>query len=108
MRSELKRRTGAAELDEDFTEVVFRFTGARTPEVLPGLGDSVDTPPEAASPSYSWKERMRQRREVPLGFTESTACTAKPWTMSTPTSSPPIYNPAHPPFFNAYIRGKKT
>ena len=38
---DLSRRTGAAEVDEDFTEVVFRFTGEGRMKFLPGLGDRI-------------------------------------------------------------------
>jgi hypothetical protein len=67
---ELKRRVGSPEFDEDFTEIVLRFTGKEHQIFLRGVGDKVDTPAEAATAYENWKQRMRQRREVPLGFTE--------------------------------------
>ena len=39
---ELSRRTGAAEVNEDFTEAVFRFTGDARLKFLPGLGDRTE------------------------------------------------------------------
>ena len=103
---ELSRRIGAAELDEDFTEVVFRFTGEERMRILPGLGGRVDPSAPAALAFKHWKERMRQRREYPLGFTESILDGE---TMDNVDADilAAVYNPAHPPFFNAYLRGKK-
>ena len=103
---ELKRRVGAPEIDEDFTEVVFRFTGQERKRLLPGLGDKVETPAEAVTAFEHWKERVRKRREVPLGFTEYLLHGA---TMDNVDADllAAVYNPAHPPFLNAYIRGKK-
>ncbi len=65
---ELTRRTGAAEFNEDFSEAVFRFTRDVRLKFLPGLG-RVDTT-DASAVFRSWKEKMRQRREIPLGFME--------------------------------------
>src|SRR5262249_2050131 len=63
--AELKRRSGAAELEEDFTDVVFRFTGEERRDFFPALKEQVETPPEAASVFERWKEKMRKRREEP-------------------------------------------
>ena len=103
---ELSRRTGTTEFDEDFTEVVFRFTGEERMRILPGLGGRVDPSAPAALALKHWRERMRQRREYPLGFTESILDGE---TMDNVDADilAAVYNPAHPPFFNAYIRGKK-
>jgi hypothetical protein len=103
---ELKRRSGAAEADEDFTEAVFRFTGEERLKFLPGMGDEVETPAEAATVFEHWKERMRKRREVPSGFTEDLLHGE---TMDNVDADllAAIYNPSHPPFLNAYIRAKK-
>jgi Peptidase family M1 domain/Carboxypeptidase regulatory-like domain len=103
---ELKRRSGAAEDDEDFTEVVFRFTGEERLKFFPGVGDKVETPAEAATVFEHWKEKMRKRREEALGFTEYLLHGE---TMDNVDADllAAIYNPSHPPFLNAYIRAKK-
>jgi hypothetical protein len=103
---ELKRRAGAAEMDEDFTEVVFRFTGEERLKFLPALKEEVETPAEAATVFEHWKEKMRKRQEQPLGFTEALLHGE---TMDNVDADllAAIYNPAHPPFLNAYIHGKK-
>ena len=103
---ELKRRSGAVEIDEDFTEVVFRFTGDERLKFLPGIGDKVETPAEAAAVFEHWKEKMRKRREQPLGFTESLLHGETMDNLDADLLAA-IYSPSHPPFLNAYIHGKK-
>ena len=103
---EIKRRTGAEEVNEDFTEVVFRFTPEQRMLLLQGLGGHTDTSGEAASAFSSWQERMRRRREIPLGFSEGILNGESMDNVDADVLAA-IYNPAHPPFFNAYIRGKK-
>jgi hypothetical protein len=103
---ELKRRFGAIEIDEDFTELVVRFTGQERMRFLSGTGEKVQTPADAAAVFGHWKERMRKRQEVPLGFTDALLHGE---TMDNVEADllAAIYNPAHPPFVNAYIHGKK-
>jgi len=103
---ELKRRFGVAEADEDFAEVVLRFTDEQRLQFASGLVDRVETPAEAATAFEHWKERTRKRRELALGFTEQLLHGE---TMDNVDADllAAIYNPLHPPFFNAYIRGKK-
>lgn len=103
---ELKRRTGSSEVDEDFTEIVLRFTPGESPMFLSHLGDHADTPSEAATAFDHWKDRMRKRREEALGLTESLLHGE---TMDNVDADllAALYNPSHPAFLNAYIRGKK-
>jgi hypothetical protein len=103
---ELSRRTGATEVNEDFTEVVFRFTGESRMRFLPGLGDRSETTSEAATILKQWREKMRQRHERALGFSEFLLHGE---TMDNVDADllAAVYNRAHPEFFNAYMRGKK-
>jgi len=103
---ELSRRTGAAEVDEDFTEAVFRFTGDQRVRFLAGLGQRVEPPAEASAALKHWRERVRQRREVALGFSQQLL---EGETMDNVDADilAALYNPGHPPFFNAYLWGKK-
>ena len=103
---ELTRRTGTAEVNEDFTEVIFRFTREAWSKFQPGLvGRMEGTPPEAAAAFKHWKEKVRQRRERALGFTEFLL---EGETMDNVDADlmAAFYNPSHPPFFNAYVRGR--
>ena len=68
---ELIRRTGAAEVNEDFNEAVFRFSGEVRLKFMPGFGDQTEPPPTAALVLTRWRERMRHRREQALSFTQS-------------------------------------
>lgn len=103
---EISRRTGTEEVDEDFTEIVFRFTGGERTNLLPGLGDRVEPSSEAGVVFERWKERVRRRHEFPLSFTESILHSE---TMDNVDADilAAVYNRAHPPFFNAYIHGRK-
>jgi hypothetical protein len=103
---ELARRTGAPEANENFTEVVFRFTGDARMKFLAGLGMQTEPESEAGSVLNQWRERMRQRREQALGFTQSLL---QGETMDNVDADilAAIYNPSHPEFFNAYLRGNK-
>ncbi|HKF22364.1 MAG TPA: M1 family aminopeptidase [Candidatus Angelobacter sp.] len=103
---ELKRRSGAAEIDEEFTEVVFRFTEGERLKFLPGMKDKVATPAEAVAAFDHWKEKVRRRREEGVGFTDSILHGESMDNVDADLLAA-IYNSSHPPFFNAYIHGKK-
>jgi hypothetical protein len=103
---ELERRTGSAEANEDFIEVIFRFTREAWPKFLPGLGERIGTPAEAAVVLSRWRERMRERREHPLGYTQGLL---QGETMDNVDADlmAALYNPSHPAFLNAYLHGTK-
>lgn len=103
---ELTRRNGAPEVNEDFTEVVFRFTAEARLKFFPGLGARTEPAPEAGVILNNWREKLRQRREHPLGFAQYLL---QGETMDNVDADllAAVYNPSHPPFFNAYLRGKK-
>ncbi|HEX6879312.1 MAG TPA: M1 family aminopeptidase [Terriglobales bacterium] len=103
---ELERRIGAPQADEDFSEVVFRFTGDIHQRFLPGLRGSTATPPDVAGAFDRVLDKLRHRREIPLGFTEQ-LLTGEDIDNVDADVLASIYNHAHPAFFNAYIRGKK-
>jgi hypothetical protein len=103
---ELTRRTGEPEVNEDFTEVVFRFTGNIRLLFLPGLHDPIEPASEAAAVLNHWRERMRQRSDRPISFTQYLLQGETMDNVDADILSA-IYNPQHPEFFNAYIRGKK-
>jgi hypothetical protein len=103
---EISRRIGTEEVDEDFTEVVFRFTGEERMRFLPGIGDRIEPVAEAGAAFQRWKERMRRRHEIPESFTQNQL---EGETMDNVDADvlAAVYNPGHPPFLNAYLRGKK-
>jgi hypothetical protein len=103
---ELSRRTGVGEVNEDFTEAVFRFTRDGRLKFLPGLGGRAEAASEAATVLAHWRERMRQRQERALGFTQYLL---QGETMDNVDADvlAAVYNPAHPEFFNAYLHGSK-
>jgi hypothetical protein len=102
---EMVRRNGSPLAEEDFTEAVFRFTGGVYPQIAAAFGPKLDTPPEAASAFRHWKERVRRRREVPEGMTEAVLENEAIDNVDADALAA-IYNPKHPPFFNAYMAGK--
>jgi hypothetical protein len=104
--AELKRRTGASEVDEDFSDIIFRFTGQEQKEFASGMKEKAELPAEAVSAFDRWKEKVRKRREEPLGLTEALLHDASMDNVDADVLAS-IYNPAHPPFVNAYIHGRK-
>jgi Peptidase family M1 domain/Carboxypeptidase regulatory-like domain len=103
---ELSRRTAGPEGNEDFTELILRFTRDAWLKLQPGLGERVGLPPEASLAFLHWRERVRERKDPALGFTQAIL---QGETMDNVDADllAAIYNPTHPPFFNAYMRGKK-
>src|SRR5215469_7754329 len=103
---ELSRRIGSESADEDFTEVVFRFTNEARMSLLSGVKGKTATPEEAAHALRQWREKVRQRHERAVGFSDYLLEGESMDNVDADILAA-IYNPAHPPFFNAYIRGKK-
>ncbi|HZU29523.1 MAG TPA: carboxypeptidase regulatory-like domain-containing protein, partial [Candidatus Angelobacter sp.] len=104
--AELKRRSGTEEVNEDFNEIVFRFSDKQQQNFAPGLKEKVETPSEAANVFGHWKEKVRKRREEALGFTESLLHGEDMDNVDADVLAA-VYNPAHPAFLNAYIHGLK-
>jgi hypothetical protein len=104
--AELKRRSGSSEVDEDFTDVVFRFTGEERQEFLRGVKEKVETPGDAANIFDHWKEKVRKTREVAQGFTEYLLHGETMDNVDADVLAA-VYNPGHPPFVNAYVHGRK-
>jgi Peptidase family M1 domain/Carboxypeptidase regulatory-like domain len=102
--SELARRTRSSTAEEDFTEVVFRFTPDQFPQFAAALGAKVPTPPEAASAFQRWKEKVRHRHEIPEGLTQAFLESDSIDNVDADVLAA-VYNPKHPPFFNAYMHG---
>jgi hypothetical protein len=103
---ELERRTGAAEVNEEFAEAVFRFSNRLQKNFQRGVKEHADTPPQAAAVLEHWREGARRRREIPLGFSEA-LLTGEGMDNVDADVLASVYNEAHPTFLNAYIRGAK-
>jgi hypothetical protein len=103
---EIERRIGSKEVDEEFTEIVFRFTGDERIQFMKGLGEPLEPSAEAAVVFQRWKEHMRQRREIPTSFTEAMIDGERIDNVDADVLAA-VYNPGHPPFFDAYVHGKK-
>jgi Peptidase family M1 domain/Carboxypeptidase regulatory-like domain len=101
---EMIRRTGASTAEEDFTEVVFRFSGNQYPQFAGALGPKTSTSPEAAAAFQHWKDRVRHRHEIPEGLTQGLLEGETIDNVDADVLSS-IYNSNHPPFLNAYMRG---
>lgn len=104
-KEELKRRTGAETAEEDFSEAVFRFSGGVYPMIAAAIGPQVETPREAQEALDRWRNRLRHRQEVPEGFTQAILQDATIDNVDADVLAA-VYNPKHPPFFNAYMTGK--
>jgi len=102
--NEMTRRAGSATAEEDFTEVVFRFSPDQFSEFAAVLGSKTDTPAEASSVFQHWKDRVRHRHEVPQGLTQALLESETIDNVDADVLAA-IYNPKHPPFFNAYMHG---
>jgi hypothetical protein len=101
---EMIRRAGNPTAEEDFTEVVFRFTGGEYRQLAAALGPATETPAEAAAAFKDWKNEVRERHEFPEGLTQALL---EDETIDNVDADmlAAVYNPKHPPFFNAYMRG---
>src|SRR6266436_6338939 len=104
--TEMTRRSGSPTAEQDFTEAVFRFTPGEYSLFGGVFGSKASTPPEASSAFQHWKERLRHRHEVPEGLTQAFLESDTIDNVDADVLAA-IYNPKHPPFFNAYMRSEE-
>ena len=102
--SEMVRRSGSPTAEEEFSEAVFRFTPDQFPQFGAALGPQTDTPAQASAAFQHWKEKVRHRHEVPEGLTQGLLENETIDNVDADLLAA-LYNPKHPPFFNAYMRG---
>ena len=102
--NEMIRRSGSPRAEEDFTEAVFRFSPDQFSQFAASLGSRADTPAEAATAFEHWKEKVRHRHELPEGMTQAFLESETIDNVDADVLAA-IYNPKHPPFFNAYMHG---
>ena len=101
---EMERRAGGPTAEEDFTEVVLRFTPDQYQKFSEVFGSKTGTPAEAPSALQHWKEKVRHRHEVPEGLTQAFLESDDIDNVDADVLAA-IYNPKHPSFFNAYMHG---
>ncbi len=102
---ELLRRAKAEQLDEDFSEIVFRFSRGISRAFVQGDTPAA-TPPAAAAVLQQWEDRVRRRREIPVSFSESLLSGSAMDNVEAEVLAG-IYNANHATLFNAYIQGAK-
>jgi hypothetical protein len=101
---EMVRRAGNSTVEEDFTEAVFRFSPDQYSTFGGALGPKSETPAESAAVFQRWKAKVRHRHEVPEGLTEAILESETIDNVDADVLAA-VYNPKHPPFVNAYMRG---
>src|SRR6266403_412107 len=102
--TEMVRRAGSPTAEEDFTEVVFRFSPDQFSQFAGVLGHKTDTPSEASTAFQHWKDKVRHRHEFPEGLTQALLESESIDNVDADVLAS-VYNPKHPPFFNAYMHG---
>src|SRR4029077_7871067 len=102
--TEMSRRAGSPTAEEDFTEVVFRFSPGEFSQFAGGLGHKTATPSEGSNAFQRWKDKVRHRPEFPEGLTQAILESETIDNVDADVLAS-IYNPQHPPFLNAYIHG---
>jgi hypothetical protein len=102
--TELIRRNGSATAEEDFSEVVFRFTPDQLSVFKPTLIAKADTPAQATEALQHWKEKVRHRHEFPEGLTQGFFESETIDNVDADVLAA-IYNRQHPSFFNSYMHG---
>ncbi|MBV9760158.1 MAG: carboxypeptidase regulatory-like domain-containing protein [Acidobacteriaceae bacterium] len=113
-RRDLARRIGTEQVEEDFSDVVFRFTDGSNRALIQGTRDNVPTPQAAITVFQAWKERVRQRRDA-LGFSKAMLGEAFSEAILTGEAMDNVdadilaclYNSNRPGFFSAYVHGVK-
>jgi hypothetical protein len=103
---EMLRRVHAEQVDEEFSSVVFRYSGDLNRNCLAIAKEKAQEP--AAEAAFSqWKEKVRRRRETPLGFSEAMLNGSEMDNADAEILSS-LYNPVvEHSLFEAYIRGAK-
>src|SRR5260370_760593 len=102
--NEMARRAGGPTAEEDYTDVVFRSTPGEYSLSTAVLGSKTGTPAETSNAFQHWREKLRHRHEIPEGLTQAFLESETIDNVDADVLAA-IYNPKHPPFFNAYMHG---
>jgi hypothetical protein len=103
---ELTRRSGAATAEEDFTELVLRFSPEQYQQFVAAQGAKTAVSPESTAALQRWKDKVRHRHEFPEGFTQSILENETIDNVDADVLAA-VYNPQHPPFLTAYMHGTR-
>jgi len=103
---EIARRAHAPQVDEDFSTVIFRYSGNFNHNLAGAVKEKAEEP-AAAGAFVQWEDKVRHRRERPIGFTESLLNGSDMDNIDAEVLSW-LYNPIpEHAFFQAYIHGDK-
>lgn len=103
---ELNRRFKVEVVEEDFSDVVFRFSSGIHRSLLQGAKAKVETPPAALAVFRNWQEKVRQRHEIPISFSDNLLHGDQMDNVDAELLGY-IYNPARPALFEAFIHGAR-
>ena len=104
---EILRRARSEQVDEDFTTVVFRYSPEKNSYFSSAIKDKA-TEPTAEAVFSQWKEKVRRRKEVPMGFSDSMLNGTNIDNADAELLAS-LYNPVvEHTFFDAYINGEKN
>ena len=104
-KREMVRRTGHPTAEEDFSEVVFRFTGNQYPRVHRGAGRESGNAAGSGRPRFSTgRKKCATGTKFREGFTQAILEGETIDNVDADVLAA-IYNPKHPAFFNAYMHG---
>ncbi len=105
-QTEIRRRSKSDQVDEDITEIVFRYAGTPGRMLLPAGTTPTAASEESAKVFQRWRDSMRQRRETPLGLSEELLHGDSMENVDADVLAS-LYNADRPGFFDAYMRGTK-
>lgn len=103
-RQDLSRRIKAETVEDDFTDIVFRFSGGIHRSFLNGARGEATAPSAAAAIFRNWQQKVRQRHEIPLSFSDNLLNGDQMDHIDAELLAY-LYNPARPPLFEAFIHG---
>jgi Peptidase family M1 domain/Carboxypeptidase regulatory-like domain len=104
-RASIQRYIKQDQVDEDFEEVVFRFTDNTQRAFLQGVKNKTQAS-DTAGVLQRYDAKARHRREEPQSMVEYLLNGEYMDNIDADVLQA-IYNPNHPTFFAAYIRGRK-
>ncbi len=105
-QQEMVRRAHAPQVDEEFSSVVFRYSGNLNQHLTAAVKEKA-TDAGAANTFWQWEEKVRRRRESPSGFSDSMLNGSDIDNIDAEFLSW-MYNPVQDhTIFQAYIHGDK-